>query len=109
VQKIEDIYRERLKLLIQEVAGGSQAKFSAITGKSPAQISQWVNASRDSKTGKPRSLDRNTARLLEAKAGKPEGWMDQPLTLTASEPRPPTAWSRSWPGSTRTTCPMASS
>lgn len=83
VQKIEEIYRERLKLLIEEA--GSQAKFSALTGKSPAQISQWVNASKDSKTGKPRTLDRNTARILEAKCGKPEGWMDQPLTHAVTE------------------------
>lgn len=77
VQRIDQIHRERLKLLIKEA--GSQAALSAKVGKSAAQISQWVNASRDSKTGKPRAMDRNTARLLETKCGKPEGWMDQPL------------------------------
>lgn len=77
VQRIDQIHRERLKMLIKEA--GSQAALSVKVGKSPAQISQWVNASKDSKTGKPRAMDRATTRELEAKCGKPEGWMDQPI------------------------------
>lgn len=85
---IDAIHRHRLALLIKEA--GSQAKLSAQTGKSAAQISQWLNASKDSKTGKPRAMDRSTAREFERACNKPEGWMDQPLgapsPVAANEP-----------------------
>lgn len=84
--RIDEIYRARLRLLIKEA--GSQTKLAATIGKSPAQISQWLNASKDSRTGKPRSMDRNTARIIEAACKKPDGWMDQPLedkTLAGGE------------------------
>jgi transcriptional regulator with XRE-family HTH domain len=77
VETTENINRGRLALLIKEA--GSQAKLAERIGKAPAQISQWLNASKDSKTGKPRAMDRDTRRELERKCGKPEGWMDQPL------------------------------
>lgn len=77
MQKIEETYRARLRLLVEEV--GTQRALSERIGKSPAQISQWINASPDSKTGKPRTMDRRTAREIEALLGKPEGWMDQPI------------------------------
>lgn len=47
------------------------------TGKAPAQLSQWLNASVDPKSGKPRVMSRQSARTLEERCGKPEGWMDQ--------------------------------
>lgn len=79
MQPIDQIYRDRLRRLVEQEAGGSQAKLAGLIGKSPAQISQWLNASKDSKTGKPRAMDRSTAREIERKLGKPEGWMDRPL------------------------------
>jgi len=82
METIEAINRGRLALLIKEA--GSQAKLADITKKSAAQISQWLNASKDSKTGKPRSMDASTRRELEAKCGKPTGWMDQPLPAGAN-------------------------
>lgn len=78
VQTIEAVNRERLALLIKEA--GSQRALSEKTGKSPAQISQWLNASKDSKSGKPRAMDSATRRELERKCGKPEGWMDQSVS-----------------------------
>lgn len=85
---IDAIHRHRLALLIKEA--GSQAKLSNITGKSAAQISQWLNASKDSKTGKPRAMDRSTAREFERACHKPPGWMDQaigaPMASAANEP-----------------------
>lgn len=75
--RIEEVYRERLRMLSAEA--GSQTALAAKLGKSPAQVSQWINASKDSKTGKPRSMDRSTAREIERKCGKPDGWMDQPI------------------------------
>lgn len=79
--RIEEIYRERLKMLATEC--GSQTALAAKLEKSPAQVSQWINASKDSKTGKPRSMDRSTAREIERKCGKPDGWMDQPIEEAA--------------------------
>ena len=76
VATIDQIYRDNLKLLIAEV-GGNQP-LADLMGCSASQISQWLNASKDSKTGKPRSMSRATARKLEKVTGKEEGWMDQP-------------------------------
>lgn len=76
VRTIDQIYRENLRLLVQEA--GSQVKLAAKSGKSAAQISQWLNASTDPKTGKPRAMSRGTARELERACDKPEGWMERP-------------------------------
>lgn len=84
VQTIEAVNRERLALLIKEA--GSQRALSEKTGKSPAQISQWLNASKDSKSGKPRAMDSATRRELERKCGKPEGWMDHAISGEPVEP-----------------------
>lgn len=92
MQTIDDIRRERLLQLIAEK--GTQAALARVIGKSPAQISQWVNRSPDSKTGKPRVMDSATAREIESACGKVVGWMDQPTQQTgatvvvAHEPRP---------------------
>ena len=77
MKTIEETYRERLKMLINEFRG--QAKLSEVINKSPAQISQWLNGSPDSKTGKPRSLKSETAREIEEATGKPRAWFDQPV------------------------------
>ncbi|MGV3727755.1 S24 family peptidase [Hydrogenophaga sp.] len=82
--RIEEIYRARLKLLAAEA--GSQTALASKLDKSPAQVSQWINASKDSKTGKPRSMDRSTAREIEKKCGKPDGWMDQPIEDSGYNP-----------------------
>ena len=83
MQTIEEIYRARLSLLASEA--GSQRKLAEKLERSPSQINQWINGAKDSKTGKPRSLDKSTARYIEKMTGKPEGWMDQPLP-EAGEP-----------------------
>jgi len=76
MQPIDVTRREKLGLLIKEA--GSQAALSEIIGKAPAQISQWLNASVNSKTGKPRVMSNAIAREIELKTGKPGGWMDAP-------------------------------
>lgn len=78
MQPVEATRRQKLSILIKEA--GSQANLSEIIGKAPAQISQWLNASINSKTGKPRVMSNATARELEILTKKPQGWMDQPLT-----------------------------
>lgn len=76
MQPIEVTRRENLALLIKEA--GSQAALSEIIGKAPAQISQWLNASVNSQTGKPRVMSNAIAREIEIKTSKPDGWMDVP-------------------------------
>lgn len=76
MQPIEVTRRENLALLIKEA--GSQAALSEIIGKAPAQISQWLNASVNSQTGKPRVMSNAIAREIEIKTAKPDGWMDVP-------------------------------
>lgn len=76
MQPIDVTRREKLGLLIKEA--GSQAALSDTIGKAPAQISQWLNASLNSKTGKPRVMSNAIAREIEFKTGKPDGWMDVP-------------------------------
>lgn len=88
MQRIEEIYRARLLLLVQMKGKGRQRILAELIDKSPAQLSQWINASKDSKTGQPRSMDKKTAREVEKKLGLPQGWMDQPVTETESEALP---------------------
>lgn len=82
MQKIEDIYRARLRMLAEEA--GTQRALAERIQKSPAQVSQWLNASPDSRSGKPRAMDRGTAREIERLFPKPEGWMDQPIEAVTS-------------------------
>lgn len=78
MQSVDVTRRENLGLLIKEA--GSQAALSEVIGKAPAQISQWLNASANSRTGKPRVMSNAIAREIEEKTGKPTGWMDQPAS-----------------------------
>ena len=77
MKTIEETYRQRLQMLIDEYGG--QGKLSEAINKSASQISQWLNATPDSRTGKPRSLKSETAREIEMATGKPRAWFDQPL------------------------------
>lgn len=85
MKTIEETYREKLRILAKEFGG--QNELGKVIGKSAAQISQWMNGSPDSKTGKPRSLKSDTAREIEKLTGKPRAWFDQPeiLPLSANE------------------------
>lgn len=75
MQLVEESRRQRLAQLIEEHK--TQTALAEATGKAPAQLSQWLNASPDSKTGKPRVMSSQAARDIEEKTGKPTGWMDQ--------------------------------
>ena len=87
MKTVEEIRRLKLAALIAEA--GNQSLLSDKIGKAPAQISQWLNASINSKTGKPRVMSNAIARELEQKMGKPHGWMDQQDTSIANtEPGP---------------------
>ncbi len=86
MKTIAETYRDRLQLLIQR--SGSQQAFAEKLNRSASQVSQWINASPDSKTGTPRSLTEKSARYIEGCFGLPRAWMDQPLNHIASEPMP---------------------
>lgn len=73
---IEEIRRSKLRQLVTTYGGGKQSTLAGSIGVSPSQISQWINASPDSKTGKPRAMDSTTARRIESILGLAEGWMD---------------------------------
>ena len=92
MKTVDEIRRENLAILIAEA--GSQTALSQKTGKAPAQISQWLNASVKSGSGKPRVMGNAMARQMEAVLGKPTGWMDQQNTQDAQlvniEPGPDT-------------------
>ena len=85
MKTIEETYRERLLMLSKQYGG--QTGLSKRIDKSPAQISQWINGSADSKTGKARSMKSDTAREIEVALNLPRGWFDQPVEATTANPR----------------------
>ena len=80
-----EIRREQLRALIEEVGGAG--RLSELIGKTDIQIRQWVNASKDSRTGKPRGISDDIARHIEEKTGKEIGWLDNDPEIIAG-------WSR---------------
>lgn len=66
--------RNNLTRLIAERYAGSQSNFAAAVGLSLSQIGQWL-APEDSPH--LRNMSERSARKIEAKAGLPEGWLDQ--------------------------------
>lgn len=76
-QTIDFINRQRLKMLVTEA--GTQRALAERIGKAPSQISQWINGSKNSKSGLPRTMDKSTAREIERRFPKPTGWMDCPV------------------------------
>ena len=92
MQTIEEVRRARLALL--EAEAGSQAKLADLLDKSPAQLSQWKNASPTS-TGRGRAMSSDVARDIEITLEKPRGWMDTPLAPenpAAAFDRPRSQW-----------------
>ena len=85
MKTIEETYRERLLMLSKEYGG--QTELSKRIDKSPAQISQWINGSADSKTGKARSMKSDTAREIEVSLNLPHGWFDQPVVSEHATPQ----------------------
>lgn len=87
VPTIDQIYRDNLRVLVNEF--GTQDALATQLEKSPAQLSQWINASKDSKSGKPRRLSTDMARYIEVRCGKPAGWMDEPHAPPQQDPGEP--------------------
>lgn len=72
---IDDIRAENLAALAQQM--GSVKSLAEALGKSEAQVSQWINRSINSGTGKKRAMRSETARAIESALALPHGWMDQ--------------------------------
>jgi hypothetical protein len=71
---VDEIRRANLRALVNEAGG--QAKLARVVGISEAQMTQWINGSPDSRTGKARGMRPESCRRVEEAAGKPPGWMD---------------------------------
>jgi len=69
-----EIRVDNLRELVQKYGGN--VGLALKIGKAEAQISQWLNSAKDSKTGRPRSMSDDMARLIEKKTDQPHGWMD---------------------------------
>lgn len=78
---IEEIRLQNLKALVDEAGGIT--RFAELAGKQQAQISQLLNQSPDSKTGKPKAVGSRQAREFEVAAGRPTGWMDHDHGVTS--------------------------
>lgn len=78
MKTINNIRRDNLALLRDECGG--VGKLAERLEKSPSQVSQWLNASANSGTGKPRGISDVACRYMEERFGKPTGWMDAPHT-----------------------------
>jgi transcriptional regulator with XRE-family HTH domain len=74
MKTIDQIRRERLHLLRKQ--SGGVGKLAEKLGKSPSQVSQWINASAHSGSGKPRIIGDDAAREIEEKFNLLPGWMD---------------------------------
>jgi hypothetical protein len=74
MKTIEEIRHENLMALIDEAGGINH--FAARVKKSHSQVSQLVNKSPESKTGKPKSVGSKQAREIEREFGKETGWLD---------------------------------
>lgn len=97
MKDIDQIRRENLKLL--ELEAGSPTSAAKLAGMSLAQFANLREGAKDSKTGKPRGMRKETARKIEASVGKPVGWLDVDHSNAPPEhasDTPPTI-ARPWP------------
>jgi hypothetical protein len=69
-----EVRKEQLAALVREL--GSVKLVADLIAKSETQVRQWLNASKDSRTGKPRGISDDMARFIEEKTEKEVGWLD---------------------------------
>jgi|GEM_PF-5009454 len=80
--EIEEVRRDNLASLVIEYGG--QKQLAQRTGLNPAQISQWLNRSINTGTGKPRVMHSTSARKIERALSLPNNWLDSPHDGTAA-------------------------
>lgn len=71
---IDELRRHNLSALSDEFGG--VGKLAEALGKDSSQVSQWINGSKNSSTGRPRGMRTSTCRDIERATGKPAGWLD---------------------------------
>jgi len=74
MKTIDEIRRENLATLVGEA--GSITALAKTLDRDVAQVSQWLNGSINSGTGKPRGIRSSSCRFIEEQCGKPSGWME---------------------------------
>lgn len=80
MKTIKEIRCENLIGLVDEVAGGNQAKLSRLLELNPTIINNIISPKQ-----KNRNMGDDLARKIESTLGKPEGWMDQIHTCTQNK------------------------
>lgn len=75
---IDDIRRENLDALAKR--HGSRKALADVLDVSESQLSQWINGSKHSVTGKPRAMRLSTCHRIEDLTHMPRGWLDTPRT-----------------------------
>ncbi|WP_375592203.1 hypothetical protein [Chitiniphilus eburneus] len=74
MKDIDQVRRDNLRKIESELGGASLT--AKTIGMSLAQFLNLRDGAKDSKTGKPRGMRKDTARKIEAAAHKPTGWLD---------------------------------
>jgi len=74
MKDIDELRRENIRKIEGEL--GSAAITAKAIGMSLAQYLNLRDGAKDSKTGKPRGMRKETARKIEEATGKPQGWLD---------------------------------
>lgn len=81
---VDDIRRQNLRHLVSEVQGVK--RLADKVGVSESQMSQWLNGTANSATGKPRGMRPASCRRIETATQKPQGWMDVQHLHAGEEP-----------------------
>jgi hypothetical protein len=74
MKPVDEIRRANLLLLIEEA--GTASRLGVLTDTPPSYISQVSRGVQNSKGKGARVMGTDVARRIEAKMGKPRGWMD---------------------------------
>lgn len=82
VMDIDEIRRVNMRAIEKEA--GTPTAAANLVGMTLAQFSNLRDGAKDSKTGRPRGMRKDTARKIESAAGKPEGWLDQDHGVAAT-------------------------
>lgn len=83
---LDEIRRENMAVLRDQF--GSVIALANRLEKSESQVSQWINGSTHSATGKQRGMRSDSARYVELRCDKPAGWLDIYHGPTAENVRP---------------------
>jgi SOS-response transcriptional repressor LexA len=83
MKEITEIRRENLAKLRTKYR--TLDEFAEACGISSSQLSQWINGSLDSKTGRPRGMRSESCRRIEEKIGMSKNWLDTDHTSELSK------------------------